>query len=104
MNREWRKGSLEIRSAFDLILMDVQMPNMDGLEATQAIREKEERTGVHLPIVAMTTHALKGDALRQAWMRMYPCRSTGRICSRQWKEFWKTLTTVRVEMMRAPED
>ncbi|HEX8800935.1 MAG TPA: response regulator, partial [Terriglobales bacterium] len=46
---------------FDLILMDVQMPEMDGLEATTAIREAESRTGKHIPIVAMTAHAMKGD-------------------------------------------
>jgi len=46
---------------FDFILMDVQMPEMDGLEATTAIRAAEAGTGKHLPIVAMTAHAMKGD-------------------------------------------
>jgi len=46
---------------FDLILMDVQMPRLSGLEATQAIREKEKSTGEHVPIVALTAHAMKGD-------------------------------------------
>jgi CheY-like chemotaxis protein len=46
---------------FDLILMDVQMPEMDGLEATSAIRAAESGTGKHVPIVAMTAHAMKGD-------------------------------------------
>jgi CheY-like chemotaxis protein len=49
---------------FDLVLMDVQMPEMDGLEATATIRTMEKRTGAHLPIVAMTAHALKGDRER----------------------------------------
>src|SRR6516164_5499155 len=46
---------------FDVILMDVQMPEMDGLEATTAIRDAEASTGKHVPIVAMTAHAMKGD-------------------------------------------
>jgi two-component system, sensor histidine kinase and response regulator len=49
---------------FDLVLMDVQMPEMGGLEATRAIREKEKSTGGHLPIVAMTAHAMQGDRER----------------------------------------
>jgi two-component system, sensor histidine kinase and response regulator len=52
------------KHSFDLILMDVQMPEMDGFEATLAIREKEKRAGRHTPIVAMTAHALKGDEQR----------------------------------------
>lgn len=49
---------------FDLIVMDVQMPEMDGLEATVAIRTAEVGTGKHVPIVAMTAHAMKGDRER----------------------------------------
>ena len=52
------------REAFDLVLMDVQMPEMDGFEATAAIRQKEQTTGNHIQIVAMTAHALKGDRER----------------------------------------
>jgi two-component system, sensor histidine kinase and response regulator len=52
------------REAFDLVLMDVQMPELDGLETTAAIRERERTTGGHLPIVAVTAHAMKGDAER----------------------------------------
>jgi PAS domain S-box-containing protein len=50
--------------SFDLILMDVQMPEMDGLEATGRIRENEKATGKHTPIVAMTAHAMVGDRER----------------------------------------
>ena len=49
---------------FDLILMDVQMPEMSGLEATALIREKENHTGRHIPIIAMTAHAMAGDRER----------------------------------------
>ena len=52
------------REAFDVVLMDVQMPEMDGFEATAAIRERERGTPRHVPIVAMTAHAMKGDAER----------------------------------------
>jgi signal transduction histidine kinase/CheY-like chemotaxis protein len=49
------------RNHFDLILMDVQMPEMGGLETTRRIRERELETGRHIPIIAMTAHALTGD-------------------------------------------
>jgi len=49
------------KEPFDLVLMDVQMPEMDGLQATAAIRAKEKETGQHVPIVAMTAHAMRGD-------------------------------------------
>ncbi|MBZ5701614.1 MAG: response regulator [Acidobacteriia bacterium] len=54
---------------FDLVLMDVQMPVMGGLVATQRIREREQRTGLHVPIIAMTAHALNKDRER--------CREAG---------------------------
>jgi two-component system sensor histidine kinase/response regulator len=49
------------KESFDLVLMDVQMPEMDGLEATAILREKEKVTGLHQPVVALTAHAMKGD-------------------------------------------
>jgi CheY-like chemotaxis protein len=50
--------------SFDLVLMDVQMPEMDGFEATTAIRSLEQQTGKHVPIIAMTAHAMTGDRER----------------------------------------
>jgi signal transduction histidine kinase/ActR/RegA family two-component response regulator len=52
------------RRRFDAILMDIQMPQMDGFEATDQIRRRESRTGGRVPIVAMTAHAMKGDRER----------------------------------------
>ena len=52
------------RKPFDLILMDVQMPEMDGFEATNAIRVRERDSGRRIPILAMTAHAMKGDRER----------------------------------------
>ena len=52
------------RSRFDLVLMDVQMPKMNGFQTTAAIRKEEESTGKHLPIIAMTAHAMEGDRKR----------------------------------------
>ena len=56
--------SLWENEGFDVIFMDVQMPEMGGFEATAIIREREKTTGQHIPIVAMTAHAMKGDRER----------------------------------------
>jgi two-component system, sensor histidine kinase and response regulator len=63
----WREAD------FDLILMDVQMPELDGLEATRQIRQEEQTTGRHVPIVAVTAHSMTGDRERclQAGMDDY---------------------------------
>jgi two-component system, sensor histidine kinase and response regulator len=46
---------------FDLILMDIQMPELNGYETTRAIRQKEQGTNRHIPIIAMTAYAVNGD-------------------------------------------
>ena len=52
------------RGRFDVVLMDVQMPLMDGVEVTAAIRKQEKVSGQHIPIIAMTAHAMSGDRQR----------------------------------------
>jgi signal transduction histidine kinase/DNA-binding response OmpR family regulator len=52
------------KESYDLVLMDVQMPELDGIEATIAIREKEKTRENHLPVIALTAHAMKGDQER----------------------------------------
>ena len=78
------------RSAFDLILMDVQMPQMDGLEATTAIRAAERESGGHIPIIAMTAHAMKGDMERclQSGMDDYLTKPVDLDCLRSSVRRW----------------
>jgi CheY-like chemotaxis protein len=59
------RSALEITAGrrFDLVFMDVQMPQLDGLEATRRIRAVEQTTGRHLPIIALTANAMKADEL-----------------------------------------
>jgi CheY-like chemotaxis protein len=63
VNGKQAVSALETQS-FDVVLMDVQMPEMDGFEATAAIRQKEKANGTHVPIIALTAHAMKGDRER----------------------------------------
>ena len=62
---------------YDLVLMDVQMPRMNGFEATGAIREKERACGRHTPVIAITVMLLrkmKRNALPKVWMPIFPNR------------------------------
>jgi two-component system sensor histidine kinase/response regulator len=76
--------------SYDLLFMDVQMPEMDGMEATRVLRERELKTGTHLTVIGVTAHALAGDRERclQAGMDGYlskPIRpeELGEILDRQ---------------------
>jgi signal transduction histidine kinase/ActR/RegA family two-component response regulator len=64
------------RERFDVILMDIQMPNMDGFQATAAIRQREKISGHHIPIIAMTGYAMTGDRQRclDSGMDAYICK------------------------------
>jgi CheY-like chemotaxis protein len=77
-------------AAFDVILMDIQMPEMDGFQATAAIREMEKNGTRRTPIVAMTAHAMKGDRERclQAGMDGYVSKPV------QSKVLYETIETI----------
>jgi signal transduction histidine kinase/ActR/RegA family two-component response regulator len=81
------------RESFDVILMDVQMPEMDGFQTTAAIREREKQTGRHVPIIAITGFAMKGDRERclEAGMDGYLCKP---IRSKELFEAVEQATTV----------
>jgi signal transduction histidine kinase/DNA-binding response OmpR family regulator len=83
---------------FDVILMDVQMPEMDGLEATAAIRQREQERGTHVPIIAMTAHNMKGDRDRclQAGMDGYISKPISA------KELFEALEKVRLPWAQQP--
>jgi CheY-like chemotaxis protein len=81
------------RGTFDLILMDIQTPDMDGFEATVEIRERERGTGGHIPIIAVTAHAIKGDRERclEAGMDDYLSKPI------QPRELWAAIHRASVE-------
>jgi CheY-like chemotaxis protein len=94
-------GALNKR-AYDLVLMDVQMPEMDGFEATREIRKREKETGLHTQIIALTAHAMKGDRERclEAGMDAY---LTKPIRAKELDDLLENYITLRIARPPAPE-
>ena len=97
-------NALEKRD-YDLVLMDVQMPVLDGFRTTELIREKEAKTGKHIPIIAMTAHAMKGDKERclQAGMDDYVPKPMDQDELLEKILYWTSQKPESPEEMNAPE-
>ena len=83
------------REAFDVVLMDIQMPVMGGVEATKAIRERERAAGSRTAIIALTAHAMKGDRQRylKAGMDGYVSKP---VCREELREAIERVTSTDV--------
>ena len=94
-------GALE-QGTYDLVLMDMQMPEMDGFEATAELRKREKQTGLHTPIVALTAHAMKGDRERclAAGMDGYLSKP---ICAQELYELLENYIALRAAGPQTPE-
>jgi two-component system, sensor histidine kinase and response regulator len=90
------------KEQFDLVLMDVQMPEMDGFEATAAIREKEKESKQRLPVIALTAHAMKGDRQKclAAGMDGYLSKP---IRPQELEELLRIYVTRKMEAVKLPE-
>ncbi len=88
------------RVCFDLVLMDVSMPEMDGLEATRVLRDREKTSGAHVPIIAMTAYAMKGDKERciEAGMDAYVSKPINT------QELYETIETIACRFRRNAEE
>jgi CheY-like chemotaxis protein len=87
---------------FDLVLMDLQMPKMDGFEATAVIREREMHDGGHIPIIALTANAMKGDRERCLAARMDGYLSKP-IVPQELDEILETYLARRIETVQVHE-